>query len=477
MLHSKKIIMKKIIAFIVLLTLSISCTDGFEEINTNKNQPTASQPKQMLPNVIFNLANSNVTNSYDFGDITAQYGGFYEYNQLDIYDWGADNRFWGLYKWLNDIYDIKKQAIALNDKNYEAISLVLETYTMSLITDTYGYAPYSEASKGETGILKPKYDSQEAIYTQLLLNLDNANALINVNSKVEGDLLYKGDMLKWKKLCNTLHVRLLMRISNKVNVSAKLNEIVTKPTVYPLFQSNADNATYVYSGSYPNISPMSDGVNRLYGYNIVIPSTNLVNTLIANNDPRLDEWIDPIAGTTNHLGLRPGLPLDQIGEPTKYSRRAEDYFYTKTKISSIFMTYSELNFLLAEASQRNLITTGSAKMYYDTAVTASFAQWNVTMPNNYLTVTAPYNGTNEVLYTQKWLALYHTGIESWLDWKRTGKPSFIQAGPGAKNNGKVPRRILYPSLEQSVNRENNSEAIQKIGGSDNINAKVWWDNF
>jgi hypothetical protein len=33
-----------------------------------------------------------------------------------------------------------KQAIALNDRNYEAISLVLETY-MSLITDTYGYAP------------------------------------------------------------------------------------------------------------------------------------------------------------------------------------------------------------------------------------------------------------------------------------------------------------------------------------------------
>lgn len=468
--------MKKLILLLLLSGLSISCTDGYEEINTNKNQPTASQPKQLLPNVIFNLANSNVNNSFNFGDILAQYGGNYEYNELDVYNWGADNRFWGMYKWLNDIYDIKKQAIALNDKNYEAISLVLETYTMSVITDSYGSAPYLEASKGEEGILKPKYDSQEAIYTQLLLNLDQANTIIDTKTKVEGDLLFSGDMLKWKKFANSLHLRLLMRISNKINVSTKLNEIISKPSQYPLFASNTDNATYFYSGSYPNISPMSDGINRLYGYNIVIPTTNLVNTLIANNDPRLDEWIDPIVGTTNQLGLQPGLTLDQIGEPKKYSRRAEDYFYTKTKITAIFMTYSELNFLLAEASQRNLITTGSAKAYYNTAVEASFKQWNVLMPTDYLTTTAPYNATTEVLYIQKWLALYHTGVESWFDWKRTGKPSFIKAGPGAKNNGKVPRRIMYPSLEQSVNAENNSEALQKMGGDD-INAKVWWDNF
>lgn len=469
--------MKKFITLLLLCSFSISCTGDFEEINTNKNQPTVSQPKQLLPNVIFNLANTNVNNSFNFGDIVAQYGGNYEYNELDVYNWGADGRFWGMYKWLNDIYDIKKQAILLQDKNYEAISLILETYTMQVITDAYGDAPYSEASKGEEGTLKPKYDTQEEIYKQLLINLDNANAIIDTKLKVEGDILFKGDMLKWKKFANSLHLRLLMRISNKINVSNQLNEIVSKPAQYPLFASNADNATYFYSGSFPNISPMSDGINRLYGYNIVIPTTNLVNTLIANNDPRLDEWIDPIAGSNNQLGLQPGLTLDQIGEPTKYSRRAEDYFYTRAKIAALFMTYSELNFILAEASQRNLITTGSAQNYYNVAVQASFQQWNVEMPANYLTATAPYSATTEVLYTQKWLALYHTGTESWFDWKRTGKPGFIQAGPGAKNGGKVPRRIMYPSLEQSVNAQNNSAALQKLGGTDDINGKVWWDKF
>jgi hypothetical protein len=73
-----------------------------------------------------------------------------------------------------------KQTIAL-DRNYEAISLVLETYTMSLITYTVTLLFWS--FKGESGILKPKYDSQEEIYTQLLLNLDKANALIDTSKK------------------------------------------------------------------------------------------------------------------------------------------------------------------------------------------------------------------------------------------------------------------------------------------------------
>jgi hypothetical protein len=476
MFHSKKTIMKKILIFVLLLCLTISCTDNFEEINTNKNQPTLAQPKTLLLNIIFNLANENVSNSFDFGDIVAQYGGNYEYNELDIYNWGADGRFWDSYKWLNDINDIKKQAVASNNKNYEAVSLILESYLISTITDSYGNVPYSEASRGEEGILKPVYDSQEEIYTKIFDNLTKANTIIQTDTAIEGDLLFNGSMIKWKKFCNSLHFRLLMRVSNKIAVNTKLNEIISNPATYPLFESNTDNAEYKYSGIFPNISPMSDGINRLYGYNIVMPSTHLVNTLITNNDPRLEEWIDPIVGTSNQKGVQPGLSLDQIGEPTKYSRRAEDYFYTKTKISSIFMTYSELNFLLAEARQRNLISTGTAQGYYNTAVQASFNQWNVSMPANYLTITAPYSPTNDVLYTQKWLALYHTGTEAWFDWKRTGKPSFIQAGPGAKNNGRVPRRIMYPTIEQSVNTENNNAAVQKIGG-DNINTKVWWDNF
>ena len=468
--------MKKIIIFVLLLSITISCTNQFEEINTNKNQPDSAQPKAILPNVLFKLANSNVSYAYDFGDILAQYGGNYQYNELDLYKWGADSRFWDMYKWLNDINDIKKQAVASNNKNYQAISLILESYIISIITDTYGDVPYSQSSQGETGVLKPVYDSQKDIYAKIFQNLTDANTLVNTNLSVEGDLLFNGDMMKWKKFCNSLHIRLLMRVSNKIDITTDLSEMVSKPLTYPLFMANSDNAIYKYSGAFPNISPRSSGIGRLYEYQIVIPTTNFINTLVNNSDSRLNEWVDAIDKTTTQLGVQPGLALDKIGVSENYSRRSLAYFNSPTKINSIFMTYSEVNFLLAEARQRNLISIGTAQDYYNTAVKASFGQWNSIMPADYLTTIAPYNSSNDVLYTQKWLALYHTGIESWLDWKRTGKPSFIQAGPGTKNNGKVPRRVLYPSIEQSVNADNNFAAAQKIGG-DNINAKVWWDNF
>lgn len=468
--------MRKNIIYVLLLSLVVACTDQFEEINTNKNQPTAAQPKTLLPNIIFNLANANVSSAFDFGDIVSQYGGNYEYNQLDLYDWGADDRFWNMYKWLNDVQDIKKQAISSGEKNYEAIALILESYIISSITDAYGNVPYTEAASGEQGILKPVYDSQEEIYAKIFENLTQANQLIDTNKSVEGDRLFGGSMIKWKKFANSLHVRYLMRVSNKINVSSRLETIVSNVATYPLFTSNEDNATYSYSGSFPDISPMTDGVNRLYGYNIVVPTTHLVNNLMSNNDPRLNEWIDPIAGTNDHRGLVPGLPSDAIGEPSGYSRRAESYFYEKSKIEALLMTFSELNFLLAEARERNLISTGTAQNYYNTAVAASFAQWGVTMPSDFLTTTAPYAANSDTFYVQKWLALYHSGVESWLDWKRTGKPSFIVGGPGAKNGGLVPRRILLPSLEQSVNAENYEKAVQDMGG-ETINTKVWWDNY
>jgi hypothetical protein len=80
-------------------------------------------------------------------------------------------------------------------------------------------------------------------------------------------------------------------------------------------------------GSYQHFTN-GDGVNRLYGYNIVVPSTNLVNTLV-NNDPRLEEWIDQCRNESFRTSTR--ISIESIGEPTNYSRRAEDYFLLKQK--------------------------------------------------------------------------------------------------------------------------------------------------
>ncbi|WP_062060859.1 SusD/RagB family nutrient-binding outer membrane lipoprotein [Aquimarina longa] len=467
--------MKKIIYVLTLVLLS-SCTEGFEELNTNPNDPSTVTEELVLPSILLDLSNITVNQTYAFGDIIGQYGANYESNDIDIYRWQADDRFWSpMYKVLQNVKDLKTFAETNNDTNYKAISLILEAYIYSVITDAYGDVPMTEANKTLEGITAPVYDKQEAIYTAIFKKLEEANTIVDISKKIEGDKIYDGDLNKWKKFANSLHLRLLMRISNVKNVKVDMEKIINNPDIYPIFTSNQDNAIYNYSGVFPDISNVSKpGGGRGYEYYLPIPTTHFLDLLNANNDPRLELWISPKKDTDNRtLGVVPGQSLREIGRPADFSSRSNEFFESATKIQGIFMTYSELNFILAEAVEKNIIATGVAKEYYDTAVKASFIQWGVTMPVDFLTVITPYDNSTERLYEQKWLALYHTGIEPWLDWKRTDKPSFIKAGSGNLNNNVVPVRLRYPSLEQSVNTTNYEQASKAMGG-DNINASSWW---
>ena len=473
--------MKHLIYSIILLLVTVTCTNDFEEINTNNNNPVAASEELLLPTVLLDLSNLTVNETHYFGEIIGQYSARYQFNDVDLYQWGADDRFWSpLYGILQDVKDIETIAITKENLNYEAIAKILKAYIFSIITDAYGDVPMSEANRADEGIFSPVYDSQEAIYDKLLSLLEEANNKIDLNTTVNGDRLFDGDMMRWKKFANSLRLRMLLRISGVRNVSTAMVEIVSNPSTYPVFESINDDAVYQYSGVFPDIPIVSEpGGGREFEYFLQIPTTHFINTLLQNNDPRLVLWVsprdcdlaDPGCIQDRTQGVVPGLLIGDIGDPSNYSRRAVEFFESATLIRGIFMTYSELNFILAEARENGIINMGSAQEYYNKGVMASFSHWGITMPGDFLTTTIPY--TTQRLYEQKWLALYHTGVETWFDWKRTGKPDFIQAGPATVNGGKVPVRLMYPTLEQSLNATNYNAAVSLMGG-DNINVSSWW---
>lgn len=471
--------MKSYLLLLIFGLLGLAaCSDRFEEINANPNEPASVSGDLLLPTVAYDIANLLVNETYGFNDIVAQYTANYEYNQLDIYNWTSDSRFWGLYQVLQNLKDIKQYGVDNELPNYEAVALIWETFCFSILTDAYGDVPFSAANKAEDGIYSPPYDPQADIYAQLFANLVRANSIIDESSSISGDILYDGNMTQWRKFANSLRVRLLMRTSEVQDVSETLQAIVDEPGEFPVFESNDDNAVYYYSGVIPNISPYSSGIGREYEYYLGVPTTHFIDALLQNDDPRIHEWLDyheAEDGTLSYIGVAPCLNQGDIDRPIDYCSKDASYFAEPSKISAIIMTAAELNFLLAEAAARGLIAQ-DAKALYETAVGLSFDQWGVPMPDDFLSAKAPYEAGNlDNLYEQKWLALYHCGIEAWLDWKRTGKPGFLQAGPGNVNNGLVPVRLMYPSLEQSVNAANYQAASQRIGG-DNINSRVWWDN-
>ncbi|WP_185274699.1 SusD/RagB family nutrient-binding outer membrane lipoprotein, partial [Elizabethkingia anophelis] len=181
---------------------------------------------------------------------------------------------------------------AEGDKNYQAISMVLNAWIYSNLTDTYGDIPFSQASQLDNGILQPKFDKQKDIYVSLLDDLKAANSLFVTNKTLTGgDLFYKADtdvngITNWKKFCNSLSLRLLTRILSRdgeVNVKERIQEIANNPTVYPVFQTNADAAKLDISGISPLMPPIARPQDFTTGR---AASEFFLQTLKANNDPR-----------------------------------------------------------------------------------------------------------------------------------------------------------------------------------------------
>jgi len=75
---------------------------------------------------------------------------------------------------------------------------------------------------------------------------------------------------------------------------------------------------------------------------------------------------------------------------------------------------------------------------------------------------------------QRWVASFDQGLQSWIEWRRTGQPE-IKAGAAAANGGKIPQRFAYPSDESARNETNYKAAVTLLGGPDDLNTRVWWD--
>jgi hypothetical protein len=153
----------------------------------------------------------------------------------------------------------------------------------------------------------------------------------------------------------------------------------------------------------------------------------------------------------------------------------------------IIMNYAELQFILAEARENGMISSGDAATYYKNGLDANFAYWKAVVPSSYnIDVTPPatyftqntvaYTGTTaeklEKIYLQRWIAMYFNGLESWFEWRRTGSPAIVP-GPDNLNGGKVPVRYIYPLSEQSLNGANRTEAVTRQGNTDDLNTKMW----
>lgn len=502
--------MKNIILGILSVLLFASCTKNFREINTDRNNPTAVTSDLLLSGIISSTLNNQVGEAWSIGNLVVQYNAKIQFVNEDRYGWAELNSIWNnVYGNYRNLQNIFTQVGSNTASPYYGVSLILKSWMFSLVADAYGDAPYSQAGKGKTdAAYQPVYDKQEDIYTGILADLKKANeVLATASGPFSGDLIYGGGpsaIIKWRRLANSLRLRYLLRLSKQKSVSSEMQAILNDPINNPIFTGNSDNAELKYLAAAPNQWPLYG--SRVGSFDEIRLSKTFSDRLTALNDPRIRVFGRPTqnsvtAGTPVIQGIPNGLSdvaaLAFNGGPQNVSRVGYTFACLVCNDPGqaapipdaprgILMTYAELQFILAEARQRNFITTGTAATYYNQGIAANFSYWQsvvpaaynlqIAMPTVYLTQPAvELTGTNtEILgkiALQKWIALYFNGLEAWFDWKRTGLPEIVP-GPGNLNNNLVPVRFIYPISEQALNAANRAAAVQRQG-ADNINTRTW----
>ncbi|WPV63948.1 SusD/RagB family nutrient-binding outer membrane lipoprotein [Chitinophaga sp. LS1] len=483
--------MKKIYAIGVLFMLS-ACTKNFEEINTDPNTATTVNPQYLLSTALVKTAYPYQSEA--FLDQPAEAGRYITKVRNegdDLFGWSGNSwdGYYGALTYNKTFHDLA----AGNDMlQYTAVSDIIRVFNFAYITDLYGDIPYSEAllSK-DSSIVHPKYDQQEDIYPSLLATLTAANdtlAATTLSIDADYDILYSGVALNWRKFANALHLRLLLRISNKsASAYTEMQNIVDNPSKYPLFDSNSDDAALRYLGV--NASDAWPGGNlnsKTTEIDKYKPSKEIVDTLLRLNDPRLPIWVAPVSSTTGYTvdsNLYVGVPnaisspYDYNGGETHISKMAAIFYANQDDLlNASMMTYAEQCFILAEVVQSGKVTVSgeTASSLYNKGISASLDAYGVSATDKatYLAqASVQYNGTLVQLITQKWIANFLKGPEGWFDHRRTGYPVFV-TGPLAAIS-EIPSRYKYPTTEQSYNLDQYNAAVARQG-ADVLTTKMWY---
>ena len=506
-------IKKNLYLMLLPLLAIVSCDDGFENVNSNPNEPEEVNSGVLMTGATRASMNSLVNHSFLLSNNVAQLSAKTLRSEVDRYDFTAFTTLWlEQYNALRDFRDA--ELIAEENANFatQGASIIMQSNVFYTLTMAYGDIPYSEAVSGTTDEnFAPAYDNQEDILFGsggLLDRLQEANSLLdqatNNGQTVNGDIIFEGSPQKWKKLSNVLQLRILLHLSNKQGISIDVSTEMNNLTNAELFDSNEDNAVLNYLGSFPNeypLFPLKQG-----DFDAVLLSKQSFSLMNNTNDPRLGRYARPDNVTDLEVFDSPNAVYSgaengsEAGSCDKGGSRLGSRYYDypghpvgDVEANGIIATYSEQELIIAEAIQKGIIS-GNAEMHYKNGVEASMNYYGVNLDvfgfnsfdEFYNQPNVVYDGSLERVWEQKWLATFFHGMEPYYDTRRmvyeanggtkpflTGSVDFLVAPCENQNDGEMPTKFLYPGNEISLNNENYTQAVEELGGENTQNGVIW----
>lgn len=495
--------------FLLVVGILLSRCSRFDEWNTDPNNASVVSPSLLATDLILGVVKyPSVGKDFLYKDMLAKYISYmegatnYQYNKLERAD------FYSLIKLVNVQKMNEAAKGTVYENSYNALGHFIRAYTFFRLTLMVGDIPYTDALKGEQGVYNPSYESQRDVILGLLDELETADSLFAIGRNFEGDPVFEGDVIKWRRATNALSLKILTHLWNRTGdkefgVIDRFRKICSSGN---LMQSNNDNFQLVYGNQQVEYYPFFNSNFRKYP----IMSTTITDQMKALGDYRLFYFAEPapalIASGKKpedwdaYAGVNPSDDFNDIsakyvaGEVSGINLR---YYELETGEPTYLLSYAEQQFIIAEGILRGWFP-GDTSYYYQEGIRAALEFVASNTPDNpkfhhnrrineeviaqYLN-SAPVilsgsivDKLHQVFLQRYFLGFMQDGIDSYFENRRTGYPLFPVNEQTNLNSlpDRMPRRWMYPAKELSCNREELQKAIDRqFGGNDDVNETMW----
>jgi hypothetical protein len=461
---------------LIAVILLQGCSKDYFDLNTNPNQVD----KPTLGTLLTTATHKTGINSYNVGSLTSVYVQYLANPSAsassDIYQVVDYTGTWdALYYAMADINDLKALAQEQGSSEYVGVADVLLSYHLTLVSDLWGSAPFSDAFFTSTKTLTPKYDSHEQLYNTAMSLLDEAiTELAKTDATIKlaaaSDLIHAGARDKWLKTAYALKARMLIKVSKKASYSPT----AVLAAVDNSYKSNADDAgmaAFQLRNSWAQVA-RNNAALTLSGWLSEQLVDHLNGVTYGVFDPRIRKITDPTVngtfiGTVNGAGNRP---------PGNNTVKDENYVsisspWTADLAPILIMTYAELKFIEAEAALAAGLPTRAYAAYL-AGINANMDKLQVPAgaeKTDYMTAASVGEAglTRDLIFKEKYVATY-LNPEAWNDARRYDYAYKNFTLPQNAVLSTFIRRLEYPTGERSKNGPN----IPAVSGLDQ---KLWWD--
>jgi hypothetical protein len=492
--------MKRIIYLLLCASLSqgfVACdTVDFGDKNENRNGATVLSPAGLLAGSIMSYSTITGRDGLMRPTLYVQYQSQVTYTDEMLY--ASSPASW--YSYYVDVLanldrvikfnqDPANQGAALNAQgsvnNQIGVAMIMKAIVIKRVTDIWGDVPYSQAFKG-LGNISPAYDKQEDVYKTLISELKAGRDMLNAAQQgPTGDILYNGNVTKWKKLANSVLLQATLQLSDRF----------PSPTGYAAteFKAALNNPAGV-------IESVSDGA--WFQYEDVSGFRNPWNANRTRDYFMSGEFVDALQGDPKATSLNPTSSTtfdDRIKVYAKSTTRegvpyghANGSGAGKNQVSTAFYWNDTSPLPMMTASYTYLNRAEAAVLGWTTEVPAAMLEKGIKLSFDALSeksgtaisgdtyaaarlADAATVGMKQVIGEEKWKSLFGMAFDAWAEWRRTGIPT-LKPARDYQNAGKIPTRYLYPSEEPNLNGSNYKAAISGLNpGEDQNTARVWWD--